>query len=555
MKKKLSILIVFTALFANSQTKLKLSQIEYAPSAGYVPYTDANGKLTYSLLATVSPTISLNNSYIAYGSSSNTLTGSSALTYSNNVLNLSTTVTPYGGYNTDSDPILTIARTTNSTTSSNSHGFVDATHFIKNSNGWANNAYTDNSDIFGTANYDHHAAFQNAFKYYGSGFLNKSYGFVDIPFFNSGTTTDRYGFYPFDATGTGTVTNNYGLYVPSLTRGTSTNYAIYTAGSTPSMFNGSVINNSNFKVTGGTYVGARSSAYMFSHGTPTLLDLSKIEDELQSGYTKMIFSVANSFSPTYVEPLVLDGSTNKATVQNLNVNTLNSNSLVYSDANKDIKPLSLGNGLSLTSGTLSATNTSSTTVLTASTNITISGSAPNYTISTPTQTTGLLVASNNLSDISSPTTARNNLKEWNLFLTGGDQSTTSNVAANITDLVSPTLTANKRYQIHGRIRNGCNNTGGVKYQITIPAGASLYVYFSGSNSSNTTYSNSFVNASATLMTVVLQAFNGTSVTRVDGEITLGATAGTVQFGFASNTNTQTSTVYQQGTSITIKQLN
>ena len=43
--------------------------------------------------------------------------------------------------------------------------------------------------------------------------------------------------------------------------------------------------------------------------------------------------------------------------------------------------------------------------------------------------------------------------------------------------------------------------------------------------------------------------------RVDGEISLGVTAGTIQFGFASGTNTQTSTVYQLGTSITIKQLN
>lgn len=40
--------------------------------------------------------------------------------------------------------------------------------------------------------------------------------------------------------------------------------------------------------------------------------------------------------------------------------------------------------------TISSTNTSSTTILTGSTNITVSGSAPNYTISTPTQTTGLI---------------------------------------------------------------------------------------------------------------------------------------------------------------------
>ena len=61
------------------------------------------------------------------------------------------------------------------------------------------------------------------------------------------------------------------------------------------------------------------------------------------------------------------------------------NRLTYTDAIKNLKSVILGSGLSLSSGTLSATTTASTTTITGSTNVTVSGSAPNYTISsTPT---------------------------------------------------------------------------------------------------------------------------------------------------------------------------
>lgn len=165
-----------------------------------------------------------------------------------------------------------------------------------------------------------------------------------------------------------------------------------------------------------------------------------------------------------------------------------------------------------------------------------------------------LTAANNLSDLANPLTARNNLKIWDLFLTGGNQSTTSNVATNITDLVSPTLTASKRYRIHGVIKVGCNNTGGIRFQITLPSGASMDISLSGSNTSNTAYINATITSSATLSAQV-NSFNGLSMLRVDGEISLGVTAGTIQFGFASGINTQTSTVYQLGTHLTVTQIN
>lgn len=57
--KKLILLFTLLSTFGFSQTKLSLSQIQYAPGSGYIPYTDATGKQTYTLLSTVSPTSGL----------------------------------------------------------------------------------------------------------------------------------------------------------------------------------------------------------------------------------------------------------------------------------------------------------------------------------------------------------------------------------------------------------------------------------------------------------------------------------------------------------------
>ena len=165
-----------------------------------------------------------------------------------------------------------------------------------------------------------------------------------------------------------------------------------------------------------------------------------------------------------------------------------------------------------------------------------------------------LTATNNLSDLENPLTARNNLKEWDLIITTGNQSTTSNVATNITDLVSPTLTANKLYDFEGHIYASSNYTGGVKFQITIPTGATITACFDGPIGSNSTFQSGIVLASATLTGFSFIQFNGSSMIKVKGQVLLGGTTGTIQFGFASATNTRTSTVNQLGTHITLRQL-
>ena len=168
---------------------------------------------------------------------------------------------------------------------------------------------------------------------------------------------------------------------------------------------------------------------------------------------------------------------------------------------------------------------------------------------------GLLVASSNLSDVANPLTARNNLKDWDFKLSNGDQSTTSNVATNITDLVFTPPTVSKRYSFHGILHIGCSSTGGVKFQVTIPTGATIWMSFEGLQNSSVSRQWFPVTASATLTSNAFCTTNSAaSYVVVSGEVQMGATAGNIQFGFASGTNTQTSTVYQLGSLLTIKQL-
>ena len=143
-----------------------------------------------------------------------------------------------------------------------------------------------------------------------------------------------------------------------------------------------------------------------------------------------------------------------------------------------------------------------------------------------------------------------------IYMDSGDQSTTSNVASDITELVF-SVQANKRYFIRGHIRVGCNNTGGVKIAATVPAGATFYNALFGRSVTTTPASVAIgvINSSGSLSTpTFIIANNAFGFIEIAGEFTIDATAGNVQFQFASGTNTQTSTVYQQGTQISVIEL-
>lgn len=141
-------------------------------------------------------------------------------------------------------------------------------------------------------------------------------------------------------------------------------------------------------------------------------------------------------------------------------------------------------------------------------------------------------------------------------ITTGDQTTSSNVAANITDMVAA-VDASKRYRIVGHLRVGCNNSGGVKIGMTVPSGTTFFVSAIGSASQSVTNSivNTVLTSSGTLSSAIWCTTNATTgYIKFEGEVNVSTTAGNVQMQFASNTNGQTSTVYQLGSYMEITEL-
>ena len=132
------------------------------------------------------------------------------------------------------------------------------------------------------------------------------------------------------------------------------------------------------------------------------------------------------------------------------------------------------------------------------------------------------------------------LKEY-IVPTGSDQTTTANTAQNVTVLVSSSLTASTSYYFIGRIRISCTGTGGVKLAVTAPTGALVSFSIFGITG-GTGAQVSFVQTSGTLSSA-FQTANGTSAVLVFGRINIGATAGAIQFQFASGTSGQTSTIH------------
>ena len=137
----------------------------------------------------------------------------------------------------------------------------------------------------------------------------------------------------------------------------------------------------------------------------------------------------------------------------------------------------------------------------------------------------------------------------NLYITTGDQSTSGTANVGITGL-SITTVANKRYAFEGFFRVGCNSTGGLKFSVTAPAGSTLNVGFMGPATPNSSNGiQQFINASGTQTAALANAISTLGIIKIYGEVSTGATTGTIQVTFASAVNTQTSTVYQSGTNI------
>jgi hypothetical protein len=171
---------------------------------------------------------------------------------------------------------------------------------------------------------------------------------------------------------------------------------------------------------------------------------------------------------------------------------------------------------------------------------------------------GLLLNTNNLSDVSNFLTARNNLGLNQLIITTGNQanSGTTNVNTDITGL-SFTPAINKRYEIDGKIRFACSGNGGSKFQISLPTGATMDVILHGFAATGTAYTFAILTSSGTLSSSNFGNVTGGTLNgwvTFKGEVQMSSTAGDIVFGFASATNGQITTINQLGTIINITQL-
>ena len=121
-------------------------------------------------------------------------------------------------------------------------------------------------------------------------------------------------------------------------------------------------------------------------------------------------------------------------------------------------------------------------------------------------------------------------------------TTTSTLASTITGLTTFVLEANSSYNLNGQFLIGCNNTGGVKFGNTLPAGAVSLYYINGISTAGTLFLQA-ASSNGALTASGLNRVNGTSTMIFGGVINIGATAGAISMQFASATAAQTSTVY------------
>jgi hypothetical protein len=91
----------------------------------------------------------------------------------------------------------------------------------------------------GSANIDHIVGFQSRPKHECTGTLTTLYGAYCRLETYGGLTTNAYGSYISNTIGSGSISNQYGIYIESLAKG-GNNFAIVTAGTTPSSFGGNI---------------------------------------------------------------------------------------------------------------------------------------------------------------------------------------------------------------------------------------------------------------------------------------------------------------------------
>lgn len=119
--------------------------------------------------------------------------------------------------------------------------------------------------------------------------------------------------------------------------------------------------------------------------------------------------------------------------------------------------------------------------------------------------------------------------------------TTQATLQDITGL-SFAIGANETWAIFGAYRNSCNNTGGIKFGINGPLGATPVINYIGGLSSGTAFTLGGNVALVTETSAAFNTFNGTAVTLFAGTMAAAGTGGNSQMQFDSDVAGQSSTI-------------
>ena len=114
------------------------------------------------------------------------------------------------------------------------HGYEDQAALNTTDTGLGYSSFDAKTTLTNPNNQDHLVGYQARNIYNGSANLTSRFvGFHSFPTTTgTGNIVNNYGIKLDDMTGTGTVTNNYGIYIGNTIKGSTLNYAIYSAGGT-----------------------------------------------------------------------------------------------------------------------------------------------------------------------------------------------------------------------------------------------------------------------------------------------------------------------------------
>lgn len=164
----------------------------------------------------------------------------------------------------DNDPAIAVTRAVDNTGSGDAHGTADTSNISRTAGGPIGYAsYDGRVTLSGSGNFAHYAGYQSLPTFSTSGTTTFYHGTYNGGAVTQGTVSSAYLHHAADMAGSGSVTNQYGFYADALVKGSSLNYAFYSAGTTPSKFGG------NLDV-GGLSIAGTDAAGAWTSWTPTI---------------------------------------------------------------------------------------------------------------------------------------------------------------------------------------------------------------------------------------------------------------------------------------------